>query len=917
MTFARDEAAATLDLLFSDVPGRLSLAAAFRARGGMAYTACDTPDAALDWAARHADRDDVTGIYIRQTTLVAAEDMAGRRGLDIDSHALGHLWSDLDFGTEGHKPPAGGLPLPPDLPAALGIVNGLPHPTMVIHSGGGAYALWKLAEPILITEHNRAHVAAISQGWQELLGRRAAQQGYHYGTGVGDLARVLRLPGTMNRKAATPRPCTVLFKTGELHDWDTLATLGQPQTSTPVAVTAPGFSLTSTTTAANVLERLADVCDWADILEPAGWTRVRSTDAAQGWLRPGGTHAVSAKVLRENEHVLVVHSEDAGLPTGAGQRLTKGRVYAHLHHAGDLSAASIGLLDGTSPGLTGLPARFRAALSEQRAARIAERETTPNTSTPTTQPTAKHPQEIDADVEPEVQAPTEHYDPTDIADAHLGERVARGYLRGTFLAWGNRGWHQWIGKKWERTTDTLARRRVRDALLDVHAAELALADQARDKRLDKARAATSDAERKAIIDAATRAHAERSKALKVLTTAGKIESVLKIARGFITCNLDDFDRNPDILNVNNGIVDLRTGQLTPHDPAQMCSRISTADYVPDATHPDWAKTLAAMPLDVADWMQVRFGQGATGHATADDIVPFLKGGGANGKSTVLTGIHKALGEYATVVPDKVLLGSARDHTTELMTLYGARIAFLEELPEGDYLDAQRLKKVAGTEQMIARFIGEDNIQWQATHSLMVTTNYDVKVATTDHGTWRRLALVAFPYTYDGTDPDRPKDATLRFRVRDNPEIHTAALAWLVAGAVRWYANHRAIPEAPRSVRDDTDRWRIGANDTLEFLDEHFELDGRSAVLSADVYRMFQAWQQARGKKPLSDQTFWERARQHVWFTSGDCEKKVSRTSGWNVDRGTWGKPALPSTARLVTGVRLGPVGTEQIGRLAS
>lgn len=916
MIFAHDEAAATLNLLFHDVPGRVSLAAAFRDRGGMAYTACDTHDAALDWAARHADRDDVTGVYVRQTTLVAAEDMAGRRGLDIDSHALGHLWSDLDFGTEGHKPPAGGLPLPPTLDAALSIINGLPHPSLVIHSGGGAYALWKLAEPIILTERNRAQVAAVSQGWQELLARRAADLGYHYGSGVGDLARVLRLPGTLNRKAATPRPCTVLFRTGELHDWDTLAALAEPPAPpAAAAASAAGFSLTTTTAttaAANVLEQLAEACDWADILEPDGWTSVRVTDAAQGWRRPGGTHSISAKVLRENEHVLVVHSEDAGLPTGAGQRLTKGRVYAHLHHAGDLSAASTALLDGTSPGLGGLPARFRAALAEQRAARIAEREATPAT---------RHaaPEEDGDGPAPTGSTPdaTEHYDPTQLGDAHLGERVARGYLRGRFLAWGRNGWHQWTGKKWERATDTHARRRVRDALLDIHAAELAEADRQRDKRLDKARAAKSDAERKAIMEAATSAHAERAKALKVLTSVGKIEAAMRIARGFITCRLEDFDHNPDILNADNGIIDLKTGTLSPHDPAAMCSRITATSYIPGATHPDWVKALAAMPLEVADWMQVRFGQAATGHPTADDIVPFLKGGGENGKSTVLTGIHKAIGEYATVVPDKVLLGSARDHSTELMTLYGTRVAFLEELPEGDYLDAQRLKKIAGTEHMVARYVGEDNVQWQATHSLMVTTNYDVKVATTDHGTWRRLALVAFPYTYNGADPERPKDPTLRFRVRDDAAVHAAALAWTVAGAVRWYAAGRVIPEAPAAVRDDTEKWRIRANDAIEFFDEFLEHDPASAVLSADVYRMFQAWQKSRGKKPLSDQTFWERARQHAWFLDGRCEKKLARTVSWNVDRGSWGKPALPVNARLLTGVRLSDVGVEMLSRASA
>ena len=48
---------------------------------------------------------------------------------------------------------------------------------------------------------------------------------------------------------------------------------------------------------------------------------------------------------------LVVWSTDAGLPAGAGQKLNKAKVYAHLHYGGDLSAASKALVRGEAVGL--------------------------------------------------------------------------------------------------------------------------------------------------------------------------------------------------------------------------------------------------------------------------------------------------------------------------------------------------------------------------------------------------------------------------------------------------------------------------------------------------------------------------------------------------------------------------------------
>jgi hypothetical protein len=103
----------------------------------------------------------------------------------------------------------------------------------------------------------------------------------------------------------------------------------------------------------NLFDRLAKLTSWADILEPAGWTQVRPPDAMTlgAWHRPGGTYEVSAKVLKANPHVLVVHSEDAGLPSGAGQKNTKARVLAHLHYRGDESAFAKALARGEAVGL--------------------------------------------------------------------------------------------------------------------------------------------------------------------------------------------------------------------------------------------------------------------------------------------------------------------------------------------------------------------------------------------------------------------------------------------------------------------------------------------------------------------------------------------------------------------------------------
>jgi hypothetical protein len=157
-----------------------------------------------------------TGIYFRTTMLPPAYNKTGRGGAG-DSHVLAFLWSDVDYGTIGHKPPPGET-LPPDEEAARKVISKLPTPFLIINSGGGLYPIWMYRQPIyLTTEAKRAEAKVRSQRWQNLIAAKAAELGWHYGSGVGDLARVLRLPGSVNRKVPQlERPCRVIAVSGDV-----------------------------------------------------------------------------------------------------------------------------------------------------------------------------------------------------------------------------------------------------------------------------------------------------------------------------------------------------------------------------------------------------------------------------------------------------------------------------------------------------------------------------------------------------------------------------------------------------------------------------------------------------------------------------------------------------------------------------
>jgi len=334
--------------------------------------------------------------------------------------------------------------------------------------------------------------------------------------------------------------------------------------------------------------------------------------------------------------------------------------------------------------------------------------------------------------------------------------IARDLLTGRYVFARALGWLRWDGRRW------------RDCPLEV----------VRDEIAEHYRNFVN-AEGKRILAAAGGDWAKVDKAdhaylasLKKLLSKAWLDAVTSLASGKVLVEATAFDAHPDLLNVANGVVDLTAGELGPHNPALLMRKITPVAYRPQAlADPVLAQVLECIPdIEVRCWMQVRLGQAATGYVPPDDLLILLHGGGANGKSTLLGTVMKALGEYAAAVDDKVLLADTTSHSTERMELFGARLGLTEEVPGGRKLDMNEIKKIVGTSVMQARRMQRDPVTWQPTHALFITTNSQPIVADTDHGAWRRLAKVTFPLRYrpDGEplegDDDRRGDIRLRARM---------------------------------------------------------------------------------------------------------------------------------------------------------
>lgn len=707
---------------------------------------------------------------------------AGRLTMD-EITCLPGLWVDIDIAGDGHK----SKNLPASSEQAIEFINKLPiSPTIIVNSGGGLHCYWLFREPWeLDTPEERLTAQGVSKGWQDYIRSRTSW----VIDGTHDLPRVLRLPGTINGKG---EPVTVQvishndnrYNPSDFQEY-AAAVITQDKRDRFKRNPSDG-------PASDVISQCAymQVCrDHAHELSEPQWV------------------AMLSNIARCSDGVTAAH-ELSRPYVGYSEKETSDKIYHVLNNLHPTTCQYIQdtlQFPGCPDGGCGVksPVGFALAKSKKPASGGNAGVTVDD------KPVPDGFFDVDTD-----STGIEKF--TDLGNA---ERFAK-MFRGKLAYCKQMGkWLIWSGSRWEKDNSDQVMTFAKKCIRSLYGYAAGVDDPIF---------------RKAILK-----HANSSESLK------SIKSMITIAQSELPVALHDLDADQWILNCQNGIVDLRTGQLMPHDSVKNATKISPAVFSTDAECPVFEKFIHstfAGNEEIIKFMQRLLGYCLTGE-TREQQFAIAFGSGRNGKGTLLNLVLDIMGDYAQTTPTDTLYRKKNEGVSnDIARLMGARFVLASEGEEGKRFDEALIKKMTGQDRMAARFLHQEFFEFMPQFKIMLMTNDKPIARGDDMALWARIQLIPFTQKFDGSK----KDDTLKDKLRSPAEM-SGILKWLVEGCLEWQRIGLCPPE---EVVQATAEYRNESDKFQNWIEECCAVDAHAVCASHDLYKSFQAWSLSNGDRHI-------------------------------------------------------------------
>jgi len=387
-----------------------------------------------------------------------------------------------------------------------------------------------------------------------------------------------------------------------------------------------------------------------------------------------------------------------------------------------------------------------------------------------------------------------------------------------------RGWFYYNGKHWKLDDDgaTVRRRAV--------------------ETLRRRRHAAVDEEKEAIIKC-TKADDKR------------VNGCINRFKTLVSVNINEFDNNPDLLNCKNGVLNLRTGELTQHSYTQRVTYCLHVAYV-ERTCEEWLDYLRDVVgggQEVIDYLQMALGYSLTGH-TREEILFYLFGPSRSGKGTLAEVFMSLLPHPISTMVDFNTFTAKREGDVsnfDLAPLKPNRLVFASESNRNQSLNPAKIKQLTGGDSITASFKHKDFFTYRPQFKMWMMSNQSVNGDPDDDALWGRVRVIEFPHSFLGRE-----DKTKKARLKETDALE-AILYWAVQGVFKWYSLGASGLQTPVQVVKATQQHRDELDYIQQWLDECTEKDADGWTSNEGITGSYTTWcennnvQFTKGPKALS------------------------------------------------------------------
>ena len=346
------------------------------------------------------------------------------------------------------------------------------------------------------------------------------------------------------------------------------------------------------------------------------------------------------------------------------------------------------------------------------------------------------------------------------------------------------------------------------------------------------------------------------------------EAFVKAAQWNSELNItsDDLDPDPWLLNVQNGTINIQTGEFREQRQEEMITKIANVVYDPSADCPLWKQFIREImnyKTELVNFLQTAAGWAITGNIEEQTMF-ILYGSGANGKTTFLNTILFLLGNYGISTPTESFMKKSGDqNTNDIARLRGTRFVTTTEAEQGRRLSEPLIKKITGNDQMTARFLYGEYFNFTPTFKIFMATNHKPVIKGTDHGIWRRIKLIPFTTTI----PEEKQDKSLELKLKQEA---SGILNWLLEGTERW---RREGLKAPDVILNATDEYR-GEMDVIgNFIKERCVQGKEYTIRIRELYKAYSDWCDDNKEHAVSERFFTMRLKEMNFVQSRTSEAR--------------------------------------------